>query len=641
MSILIETVRIANYRAIKNLEVNLSILTLLVGANNAGKSTFLKAVQLALGIDRRPVSKEDFHDDGKTNPEELEILIDIRIVPVNEDGIRIQEFDQLWSESEDFSGNIKQDENDFSYIAFRTKCSFSVLKQAYTIESKVLKQWLDFKNWQDFKNESNSFAKPLSIPLIFMDAQRDIQTDLKDRFSYLGKLTSRPDIPELKIAQIEKELNDLNDKIVNESKTLSHLKGTLIELNKTVNVQGTGVEISPINKKIKDIGRNLNINFQDANTQSFPLENHGMGTRSWASFLTLKAYISWMEENTKPYFPVLALEEPEAHLHPNAQRQLFYQLKNIKGQKIISTHSPFIAAQCDLIDLRHFYKAGNELKVGRILLSDKDEQRIKELLDEIEANGNTIEINKQNRPLISNILVAKRGKINSEESRKIRREVMNTRGELLFAKALILFEGETEEQALPILAREKFNGYPFEMGLNFIGVGGKGNYGPFLSVAKFMNIPWYILSDGDGNTEQEVHSQIKKVFEEIEESRLFVLDKTDFEGYLVDCDFETELKIAIDQTEGIDDYLKNEFIPNLHGKLLKKDENGDSQFRDYKSENGEKKALLDCLRSGKTKYASSIAVQIILKKADGKCILPPKIDELFTQIAKDLNINLI
>jgi hypothetical protein len=38
------------------------------------------------------------------------------------------------------------------------------------------------------------------------------------------------------------------------------------------------------------------------------------------------------------FFPVLAIEEPEAHLHPNAQKQLYSQINSIAGQKIISTH---------------------------------------------------------------------------------------------------------------------------------------------------------------------------------------------------------------------------------------------------------------------------------------------------------------
>ena len=164
--------------------------------------------------------------------------------------------------------------------------------------------------------------------MFFIDAQRDIQLDLKDRSSYLGKLTERLEINETEIKSIEGQLNKLNADIVNESPILEHLKTTLQELNKTVNSQGTGVEISPINKKIRDIGRNLNIHFKDTDKESLPLDYHGMGTRSWASVLTLNAFISWNEniknENKKdPFFPIIALEEPESHLHPNAQRHLF------------------------------------------------------------------------------------------------------------------------------------------------------------------------------------------------------------------------------------------------------------------------------------------------------------------------------
>lgn len=49
-------------------------------------------------------------------------------------------------------------------------------------------------------------------------------------------------------------------------------------------------------------------------------------------------------------------------------------------------------------------------------------------------------------------------KINTSELepsdiRKIKREVINTRGDLLFANAIILCEGETEEQSLPVFLR--------------------------------------------------------------------------------------------------------------------------------------------------------------------------------------------
>ncbi len=500
---------------------------------------------------------------------------------------------------------------------------------------------MDFSNWQDLKNEGTVIGRFDTIPLIFIDAQRDIQSDLKDRFSYLGKLTDKPNIPKDEKDALEQKLNELNGDIVAKSDTLTHLRNKLLELNKTVNAQGTGVEISPINKSIRDIGRNLNINFQDTNTQSFPLENHGMGTRSWASLLTLKAYISWQEDargkKNEPYCPVLALEEPEAHLHPNAQRQLFHQLSNINGQKIISTHSPFIAAQCDLEDLRHFYKVGNELKVGQIkIVSETELLEVVNLKKELSDSSVNSNLKKEYNIRVNQLETKWKTQLDKEQARKVRREVMNTRGELLFAKVIVLFEGETEEQALPILAKEKYGFYPFELGICFVSVGGKLNYEPFLTVAKSMNIPVYILSDGDGDTKNQVKTQINNVFQSVDETKLFVLDNTDFEEYLVLHGFENELKKSINIIKRNDDFIKNKYIPELDGQILKK-----GHIRDYHSEGGEKRALVDCLRGSKTEYAPIVAEQIVNKKDEnGKCILPPVINELFNKIAKDQNIEI-
>jgi putative ATP-dependent endonuclease of OLD family len=93
------------------------------------------------------------------------------------------------------------------------------------------------------------------------------------------------------------------------------------------------------------------------------MEYHGMGTRSWSSLLTLKSFIGLLASNAETgktvFFPVLAIEEPEAHLHPNAQKQLYSQINSIAGQKIISTHSPYIAAVAELGQIRNFYNIIN------------------------------------------------------------------------------------------------------------------------------------------------------------------------------------------------------------------------------------------------------------------------------------------
>ncbi|OYX26266.1 MAG: hypothetical protein B7Z06_05930 [Flavobacteriales bacterium 32-35-8] len=651
MTILVDAVRIANFRGIKEVEVHLAPNTLLVGANNAGKTSFLKALHLALGADRRSLSKEDFHDDGSNEKaNSKDILIDIRIVPYDfENNKRNTVFSDNWAEKV-FGSSIKTDNNDNEFICFRTRGFYDLLK-GYSFEILELINWEPYvslneegeviSSWKE-TTAKNKFTKIEAIPLFFIDAQRDIQLDLKDKSSYLGKLTERLEIKDAQIIEIEGKLNKINSDIVNESPILEHLKVTLQELNKTVNSQGTGVEISPINKKIRDIGRNLNINFKDTDKESLPLDYHGMGTRSWASVLTLNAFISWNEnprnENVKdPFFPIIGLEEPESHLHPNAQRHLFRQLDEIKGQKIISTHSPFIAAQCKLTDLRHFYKNDNGLKIGALELSDLIDSQICTLLKEIKSDKDNKNLKKINFTIINELKKERIGKINSEQVRKIRREVMNTRGELLFAKAIILFEGETEEQALPIFAEKYFGGrFPFEIGLNFIGVGGKNNYAPFLSIAKFLNIPWYILSDADGNTVKEVKDQIKDVFGKTNfDHKLFDLENgNDFESYLVNEGYIDELNKAVDIIEMTDNYLTNSFIPELNGENLSKNE-----VRDYNGVEGTKRALIDCLRGGKTKYATQIAENIILiDENDVRGNIPKKMKALFDLINEELKI---
>jgi putative ATP-dependent endonuclease of OLD family len=274
---------------------------------------------------------------------------------------------------------------------------------------------------------------------------------------------------------------------------------------------GKGVEITPVSKKLRDITKGLDVQFSDSEASTFPLDYHGMGTRSWASLLTYQAYVSWLEKQASrvmgtPYHPILALEEPEAHLHPNAQRCVYSQLALSIGQKIVSTHSPYIAAQAALADTRHFHKKAAETEVTAFNLSA----------------------------------------FSPEDVRRIGREVMNTRGELLFARAIVLSEGETEEQALPIFASAHWQEEPFTRGVAFVGVGGDGNYFPFLRVADSLTIPWFIFSDGEAVTVARVANALRALGLSLPHDRVTVLSNgRSIEQYLVDEGYQEELKQAV------------------------------------------------------------------------------------------------
>jgi len=463
----VDAVRIANFRSLRNVEVELADITLLVGMNNTGKTSFLKALHLALGADRRTISPDDFFVDSSGAPAER-ILIDVRIVPIGDDGQRAATFAQDWID-QDLGGNnlIQPGTDDREFVAFRTTITHDTIKNDFNLDRRSLVEWPEFITWQDCPVRS-PLRRFEQIASFFIDAQRDVVGDLRSRSSYMGRLLSKIEIPDAAIAELEDRLGHLNDDIVSQSEVLSHIRDALAGLNRTVPAFGERVEINPVSKKVRDLVKGVGVQFADNAGSSFPLESHGMGTRSWASLLSFDAYISWTarlaERGGFPFHPVLFLEEPEAHLHPNAQRSVHGQLAQGIGQRIVSTHSPYVAGQARLGDILHFAKTGSETRIRRIPV----------------------------------------GGLDPEDERKIRREIMRSRGELLFASAVVLFEGETEEQVLPMFARCHWGRHAFERGVAFVGVGGNGNYGPFLRLFDTMQIPWFIFSDGEPDAQNKV-----------------------------------------------------------------------------------------------------------------------------------------
>lgn len=592
-------IRVRNFRSLREINLRLDRVTVLIGTNNSGKTAFLEAMLAALGPTRRFLTEDDVFlaSTEKKVPSDRTIVVDVLIRPTDKSGKQIDSFPVGSSWTELWGTGIAQDRNDHDFMAFRTEFKRQDTGE-YTSEKRFMAEWPDDpKDWNKAKITNNRVmgTQIEPITLYFIDAKRDIEEDLRKQGSFWRRLTADLGLTAKEVETFEAALNDINQQIIKKSEVLRHVKVNLEELYQMVSSGAAGVEVTPVASHLRDLGKAIDVTFATKDAQSFPLARHGMGTRSLASLLVFRAYVDWRckRSKTKAIHPLLGLEEPEAHLHPHAQRALFQQIESIPGQLVISSHSPYFSGQAQIGSLRHFGKTGPATEVSALDI----------------------------------------GAVDKDDIAKINRAVINTRGDVLYAHALIIFEGDTEELALPYFAERYWGRSVSQLGLSFVGVGGFGKYLPFLRMAESFCIPWFVLSDGEtdalkGLTKAVAEIGVKDVSKD---KRIVILPGgLNFEGYILHEGYADAVETMFTKVESVtfvDDEMKR-----LHGQAKSK-----TLVRDYKSAGGRNRALMDFLELGKTRYGRTLAEEICAL-SDPKRHFPSMIKKLFESVSDTLNL---
>lgn len=506
-SLFISRVVIKNFRNFKNVDVCLGHKQIIIGENNVGKTNFLRALQLVLdptlSDEDRMLQESDFNDSIK-NPMENkeEILIEIYIDNYDQNKTILAVFQDATVMTEDGKEVLK-----FTYRFFPYINEGGVAEYQYNI----------YKGNDETKKFGSYERKYLNIKVV--KALRDVEGEMRNsRTSPIQKMLKNYAIDKQDLEHIAEEYRKNGEKILNLDELVDltnniNKRFGMVLGNNDFDVSLRAMEINPAkvlsSLKLLMAQRNtteisLGLNnilyismilqlLQDKTIPSLIKAEKYMELSSIPGGEILKA--TYEESKNGNYFlnddiseiqqeklytfmsknmpiskgvTILAIEEPEAHLHPVNQRLIYRDvIQNSSNSVLLTTHSTHITAIAPIDSIVHLHDDG-------------------ERGTEIHATAAM--------------------PISDGEFLDVERYLDVKRGEIYLGKAVLLVEGIAEEYLIPQFAN--LLGKPLdEKGIIVCNINCT-NFTPYVKLLRSLDIPYAVITDGDYYYENEEEERI-------------------------------------------------------------------------------------------------------------------------------------
>jgi putative ATP-dependent endonuclease of OLD family len=476
----LSSIKIRNFRNFSDLEVQLGRSAVILGENQIGKTNLIHALRLvmdpSLPDSARQLRPEDFWDGAK---------------PLDEDS-----YIQICVEVSDF----EDDEDELAILAEHLVEPAPMVARLTYEFAPIPDLGREPSNEEDFEfvtyggdRPDNRFGYELRkrMPIEVMSALRDAEGDLA-RWS---RSPLKPLLDQMKSELESGELDDVADAITSATGKISKLE-PIQELRTKINKKleqmaganhttemDLGFSVTDPNKLL----RSLRLLFDDKKRD---VSEASLGTAN-VLYLALRSLdLEAMVEAGNREHTFFSIEEPEAHLHPHLQRLVYRSYlrprlpeneSNEGGEKtdvkrvsyLMTTHSAEIASITpveSLVFLRRDYEGTSTIGVSgsSIPLSDRERDDIERYLDVSRAEG-------------------------------------------LFARGILLVEGDAERFLIPLLAMRA--GYDLDaLGVTVCSVAGT-NFVPYV---KFfgpggLDMPMAVVTDFDPYGDEESYGEERAV----------------------------------------------------------------------------------------------------------------------------------
>jgi len=351
--------QVNNYKSLKAVEVEFGKLTILIGRNSSGKSNFVEALHLFFNeFDSAPqkdvtgVPEHLWHDRETENP--IEFILTVKLTK--------KEWEKIFTEDLQSAINVTFKDGRLAVcrqVAFKPpntatwRTSFVALDDIPIVEDgKLVKETLEPPTP---KKEEKEKTPPTNAESdILKKVFTNISQILKGKFKLI--LTVRDNIG---------SVPQLSERSLNIPSEIEKQLVTTLDSEELVDTKMW----DKIEKDVEGIPSLTRLYVRGGKLRSregfvyFPLSYIGGGDQELLA-------LTFTLRREKAH--VLAIEEPETHLHPYLSRRFFNILKDVSKQRqlIITTHSPIFVDIANLNNSWIFRKENRETKVYRIEAED-------------------------------------------------------------------------------------------------------------------------------------------------------------------------------------------------------------------------------------------------------------------------------
>jgi predicted ATP-dependent endonuclease of OLD family len=552
----IKSIKIHNWRSIKDLGLSFENFVIFIGQNNCGKSNILSALLFFFGyincgeLDFNKGSDEiyieiefeqlDEHDAAQfkkylTKSGSIKVRKQIAKAGTFEYHGYCQIPVDDWLKEEKISDYAKREVADLTplkdYLPTTGRLTKDILKTAqekYFANHGSELQFnyeLEVSNFLGAKSVAQGiFGEVFFIPAV-KNANEEFNTKGKSIFNQLltnviNEMSSSNQAYQNAKSKVIELTQNLNKTVADGSVNTNRpeqiaslekvLEAELKRWNTKIDIEITPPDIDDILK----VGTNVWID----DGVSTDVNRKGNGLQRSLIFALIKSWVKVSRETANKIVPedeskrgvskstYFIFEEPELYLHPQAQRELYSSLKELSegnNQVLISTHSSaFIDLEMQK-SICIIYK--NSIEEGTLALQCNEE------LFSLEDDKKNFNMSYWINP---------------------------DRGELFFAKKVILLEGATDKTVIPFLAQTLAI---FRYDYTLIDCGGKRNIPTYLHLLNKFKLPYIAVYDRDHQSgkDQDKLNVADKDSEKIES----LIDSNLGRSVVLDNDIEEEVGI--------------------------------------------------------------------------------------------------